>query len=71
MIYAIPPAVRITALGIRGVPDEHGRGRRLDGLDARGRCSGKVQLPLARRMLLLCRQPDDPVRALDGRDRRR
>ena len=34
-----------------------------------GRCF-KVQLPLARQMLLLAGEPDDPVRALDGRDRR-
>ena len=53
MIYAVPPAIRITALGIRGVPTNtveaaHGARR-----DAAGRCSSKVQLPLARRMLLL------------------
>ena len=53
MIYAIPPAIRITALGIRGVADEHGRGRRGARLDHGGRCCLKVQLPLARRMLLL------------------
>ena len=35
MIYAIPPAIRITALGIRGVADEHGRGSRGNGIDAR------------------------------------
>ena len=34
MIYAIPPAIRITALGIRGVADEHRRGGGRDGLDA-------------------------------------
>jgi glycine betaine/proline transport system permease protein len=52
MIYAIPPAVRITALGIRGVPRES-----VEASDALGATSGqtlfKVQLPLARRQLLL------------------
>ncbi len=53
VIYAMPPAVRITALGIRGVPKQLGRGGRLDGRDAACRCSGKVQLPLARRTIML------------------
>src|SRR5262249_4917559 len=52
MIYAVPPAVRITALGIRGVP-----AKTVQAATAMG-CTGrqlltKVQLPLARRMLLL------------------
>ena len=38
MIYAIPPAIRITALGIRGVADEHRRGGRGARLDAARRC---------------------------------
>ncbi len=33
MIYAIPPCIRITALGIRRVPLEHGRGRGVHGRD--------------------------------------
>ena len=37
MVYAIPPSVRITALGIRGVPREHRRGRRLARRRRRGR----------------------------------
>ena len=53
MIYAVPPAVRITALGIRGVT--------ADTVEAVARRSArraaqtlfKVQLPLARRQLLL------------------
>ena len=52
MIYAIPPAIRITALGIRGVPTNT--------VEAAPRWArraaqmlAKVQLPLARRMLLL------------------
>ena len=53
MIYAIPPAIRITALGIRGVPDEHRRGGASRWARRRRRCSRKVRLPLARRMLLL------------------
>jgi glycine betaine/proline transport system permease protein len=52
MIYAIPPAVRITALGIRGVTAES-----VEASQALGATSAqtlfKVQLPLARRQLLL------------------
>jgi glycine betaine/proline transport system permease protein len=52
MIYAIPPAVRITALGIRGVAKNT-----VEAAQAMGstpwQMLGKVQLPLARRMLLL------------------
>jgi glycine betaine/proline transport system permease protein len=52
MIYAIPPAIRITALGIRGVP-----GNTVEAAAAMGSTSSqllrKVQLPLARRMLML------------------
>ena len=53
MVYAIPPAVRITALGIRGVHGEHRRGRRPRWARPAGRRCFKVQLPLARRMMLL------------------
>jgi len=52
LIYAIPPAVRITALGIRGVTPES-----VEASQALGATSAqtlfKVQLPLARRQLLL------------------
>jgi glycine betaine/proline transport system permease protein len=52
MIYAIPATIRITALGIRGVP-----GNTVEATTAMGSTSlqllGKTQLPLARRMLLL------------------
>src|SRR5215211_327244 len=52
MIYAIPPAVRITALGIRGVTHDT-----VEAADAFGATKMqtlfKVQLPLARRQLLL------------------
>jgi len=52
MIYAIPPAIRITALGIRGVPTNT-----VEAAEAMGSTNRqvltKVQLPLARRMLLL------------------
>jgi len=52
MIYAIPPAIRITALGIRGVPPNT-----VEAAASMGSTSmqmlGKVQLPLARRLLLL------------------
>ena len=52
MIYAIPPAIRITALGIRRVPTNT-----VEAAGAMGATGPqllrKVQLPLARRMLLL------------------
>ncbi len=52
MIYAVPPAVRITALGIRSVPQDT-----VEAATAHGATElqllTKVQLPLARRMLLL------------------
>jgi glycine betaine/proline transport system permease protein len=52
MIYAIPPAIRITALGIRGVSTNT-----VEAATAMGSTTTqllrKVQLPLARRMLLL------------------
>ena len=52
MIYAIPPAVRITALGIRGVAVNTVEAAASLGA-TRTQTLGKVQLPLARRMLLL------------------
>ncbi|MGI8974281.1 MAG: ABC transporter permease [Gaiella sp.] len=52
MIYAIPPAVRITALGIRGVAVNTVEAAASLGA-TRAQTLGKVQLPLARRMLLL------------------
>ena len=52
MIYAIPPAIRITALGIRGVPTNTVEAAAAMG-STRWQTSLKVQLPLARRMLLL------------------
>ena len=52
MIYAVPPAVRITALGIRGVPTNTVEAAKAMGSTG-GQLLGKVQLPLARRMLLL------------------
>jgi glycine betaine/proline transport system permease protein len=52
MIYAIPPAIRITALGIRGVPTNTVEAATSLG-STRWQLLGKVQLPLARRMLLL------------------
>ena len=69
MIYAVPPAIRITALGIRGVTPNT--------------VEAATALGATRRQMLLegaaaagaphaaaLGQPDDPVRALDGRDRR-
>ena len=52
MIYAIPPAVRITALGIRGVPGNTVEAAVSMG-STRAQALGKVQLPLARKTLLL------------------
>ncbi len=52
MIYAVPPAVRITALGIRGVPVNTVEAAQAMG-STRAQLLTKVQLPLARRMLLL------------------
>ena len=52
MVYSIPPAVRITALGIRGVPQNSVEAAQAMG-STRSQVLGKVQLPLARRMLLL------------------
>ena len=52
MIYAVPPAIRITALGIRGVPANTVEAATALGATRR-QLLVKVQLPLARRMLLL------------------
>jgi len=52
MIYAIPPAVRITALGIRGVAANTVEAAQAMG-STRSQVLRKVQLPLARRTLLL------------------
>jgi glycine betaine/proline transport system permease protein len=52
MIYAIPPAVRITALGIRGVTKDSVEAAQAFG-STPAQTLFKVQLPLARRQLLL------------------
>ena len=52
LIYAIPPAVRITALGIRGVTAESVEASQAMGATPTQTLI-KVQLPLARRQLLL------------------
>jgi len=52
LIYAIPPAIRITSLGIRGVPKNTVEAAVALG-STRMQTLVKVQLPLARRMLLL------------------
>jgi glycine betaine/proline transport system permease protein len=52
MIYAIPPAIRITALGIRGVTVDSVEASRAFGA-TEVQTLRKVQLPLARRQLLL------------------
>jgi glycine betaine/proline transport system permease protein len=50
LIYAIPPAVRITALGIRGVPSATMEAAQSLG-STRWQTLSKVQLPLARRTI--------------------
>lgn len=50
LIYAIPPAIRITALGIRSVPDVTMEAARSLG-STRWQSLSKVQLPLARRTI--------------------
>jgi len=52
LIYAIPPAIRITALGIRGVPKNTVEAAAALGA-TKMQTLFKVQLPLARRLLLL------------------
>jgi glycine betaine/proline transport system permease protein len=52
MIYAVPPAVRITALGIRGVTPDTVEASKAYGATPL-QTLFKVQLPLARRQLLL------------------
>ena len=52
MIYAIPPAIRITALGIRGVEVNTVEAATSMGA-TRPQLLRKVQLPLARRLILL------------------
>jgi glycine betaine/proline transport system permease protein len=52
LIYSIPPAIRITALGIRGVPANTVEAATALGA-TRAQTLFKVQLPLARRLLLL------------------
>jgi glycine betaine/proline transport system permease protein len=52
MVYSVPPAVRITALGIRNVPANTVEAALALGATQR-QLLWKVQLPLARRLLLL------------------
>ena len=52
LIYSVPPAIRITALGIRSVPTNTVEAAQALGA-TRLQTLFKVQLPLARRLLLL------------------
>ena len=52
MIYAVPPAIRITALGIRGVSTSSVEAATSMGA-SRGQLLRKVQLPMARRTIVL------------------
>src|SRR5947208_3274305 len=52
MIYSVPPAVRITALGIRGVPRNTIEAAQAMGATVAQEL-GKVEIPLARQTLLL------------------
>ena len=69
MIYAIPPAIRITALGIRGVAVNTVEAATSLGA-TRMQLLRKVQLPLARRMILLGVNQTILFAALDGGHRR-
>ena len=53
MIYAIPPAIRITALGIRGVAGDDGRGRRSRWAPRAGRCCARCSCRWPRRTIVL------------------
>ena len=69
MIYAIPPAIRITALGIRGVPANTVEAAPRHGVDEVA--DAREGAPAARAAdVAPVGQPDDPLRALDGRHRR-
>jgi len=52
MVYAVPPAVRITALGIRGVPRNSVEAAQAMGATVTQELA-KVEIPLARKTLLL------------------
>ena len=52
LIFAIPPAIRITALGISEVSEDHGRGRHRAGLHPLA-AARKVRLPMARPTIVL------------------
>ncbi len=69
LIYAIPPAIRITALGIRAVPAATVEAARSLG-STRWQVLRKVQLPAGPPDDRHRRQPDDHDGALDGRDHR-
>ncbi|MFN3991505.1 MAG: ABC transporter permease [Tabrizicola flagellatus] len=52
VIYAMPPMVRITTIGLRGVPEEVVEAGRMAGCTRR-QLLWKVQLPSARRMMMV------------------
>ena len=52
LVYALPPGIRLTALGIREVPPETVEAARSAGA-TKGQILRKVQLPLARRSIML------------------
>jgi glycine betaine/proline transport system permease protein len=52
LVYALPPGIRLTALGIREVPPETIEAARSAGA-TKGQILRKVQLPLARRSIML------------------
>jgi glycine betaine/proline transport system permease protein len=52
VVYALPPGIRLTALGIREVPPETIEAARSAGA-TQGQILRKVQLPLARRSIML------------------
>ena len=65
LIYALPPLIRIAGFGIREVSDDDDRGHRLGRADHWQRLC-KVQLPMARKTIIVGPQPDHAGRAVDG-----
>ena len=68
MIYAIPPAIRITALGIRGVPVNTVEAADLDGLDPEP-AAPQGPAPARASHDPAGSEPVHPLRAVDGRHR--
>ena len=70
LVYALPPCIRLTDLGIRQVPARPGRGGASRSVRRHNQLLRKVQLPLAQPVDPAGREPDDHDGAL-GRHHRR